>query len=64
MDSEKEILKLLKEKSCTKQKVYKITKGVFGEIQEILSLRRGRSCWCIDENGKWGCFYQQILPYS
>ena len=42
MDSEKEILKLLKEKSCTKQKVYKITKGVFGEIQEILSAKATR----------------------
>ena len=39
MDSEKNILKLLKEKSCTKQKVYKITKGVFAEIQEILSAK-------------------------
>ena len=39
MDSEKNILKLLKEKSCTKQKVYKITQGVFAEIQEILSAK-------------------------
>ena len=42
MDSEKNILKLLKEKSCTKQKVYKITKGVFAEIQEILSAKATR----------------------
>jgi hypothetical protein len=39
MDSEKNILKLFKEKSSTKQKVYKITKAVFGEIQEILSAK-------------------------
>ena len=37
MDSEKNILKLLKEKAHTKQKVYKITKEVFSKIQEILS---------------------------
>jgi hypothetical protein len=37
MDSEKNILKLLKEKAYTKQKVYKITKEVFSKIQEILS---------------------------
>ncbi len=37
MNSENNILKLLKEKSCTKQKVYKITKSVFAEIQDILS---------------------------
>jgi len=42
MDSEKDILKLLKEKACTKQKVYKITKEVFAEIQEILSAKATR----------------------
>ncbi|MEC7864065.1 MAG: hypothetical protein VX762_02590 [Bacteroidota bacterium] len=42
MDSEKNILKLLKEKSCTKQKVYKITKGVFAELQEVLSVKATR----------------------
>ena len=39
MNSEKSIVKLLKEKSCTKQNVYKITKEVFAEIQEILSAK-------------------------
>ena len=42
MDSEKDILKLLKEKACTKQKVYEITKEVFSEIQEILSAKATR----------------------
>jgi hypothetical protein len=42
MDSEKNILKLLQEKSCTKQKVYKITKEVFAEIQEILNAKSTR----------------------
>ena len=42
MDSEKNILKLLKEKACTKQKVYEITKEVFSEIQEILSAKATR----------------------
>ena len=36
MNSEKEILKLLEDKSSTKQKVYQITKEVFSEIQEVL----------------------------
>ncbi len=42
MDSEEKILKLLEEKSSTKQKVYKITKEVFSEIQEILSSKATR----------------------
>ena len=42
MASEENILKLLKEKSCIKQKVYKITKGVFAEMQEILSAKATR----------------------
>ena len=37
MNSERNIIKLLKEKASTKQKVYKITKEVFAEIQEILN---------------------------
>ena len=37
MDSERNIIKLLKEKASTKQKVYKITKEIFAEIQEILN---------------------------
>ena len=42
MDSEKNILRLLKEKSCTKQKVYKITKEIFSQIQEILKAKATR----------------------
>ena len=42
MGSEKNILKLLQEKSCTKQQVYKITKAIFAEIQEILSVKATR----------------------
>jgi hypothetical protein len=37
MNSEKNILQLLKDKSCIKQKVYKITKDVFSKLQEALS---------------------------
>ena len=36
MNSEENIVNLLKEKAGTKQKVYRITKQVFSEIQEIL----------------------------
>ena len=36
MESEKKILELLKEKACTKQKVYHITKEVFANIQNLL----------------------------
>ena len=36
MNSEQNILKLLKEKSATKQKVYQITKNIFAKLQEIL----------------------------
>ena len=36
MESEERILNLLKNKAGTKQKVYRITKQVFGEIQEVL----------------------------
>jgi hypothetical protein len=42
MNSEENILKLLKEKSSIKQKVYKITKDVFSEIQQILSAKANR----------------------
>ena len=42
MDSERNILKLLKEKSSVKQEVYKITKEVFSEIQEILRAKANR----------------------
>jgi len=42
MDSENNIIKLLKEKACTKQNVYQITKKVFGEIQEVLSAKATR----------------------
>ena len=37
MDSEIDILKLLVDKSSTKQKVYKITKRIFTDIQKILA---------------------------
>ena len=36
MNSEENILNLLKEKASTKQKVYKITKKIFSEIQDLL----------------------------
>ena len=36
MNSEKNVLQLLKDKSCTKQKVYRITKDVFSKLQDIL----------------------------
>jgi hypothetical protein len=36
MESEKKILDLLKEKACAKQKVYRITKEVFANIQNLL----------------------------
>tara|TARA_B100001758_G_C18289318_1_gene546102 strand:+ start:306 stop:980 length:675 start_codon:yes stop_codon:yes gene_type:complete len=42
MNSEKEILKLLKDKSSVKQEVYKITKGVFADIQDVLSVKASR----------------------
>ena len=42
MNSENNILKLLKEKSSAKQKIYKITKDIFSEIQEILSAKANR----------------------
>ena len=42
MDSERNILKLLEEKSSIKQKVYKITKEVFAEIQEVLGTKANR----------------------
>ena len=42
MDTERNILKLLEEKSSTKQKVYKITKAVFADLQEILSVKSNR----------------------
>ena len=42
MASEKDILKLLKEKSSVKQEVYKITKEVFADIQDILSVKASR----------------------
>ena len=42
MDSERNILKLLDEKSSVKQKVYKITKEVFAEVQEILGNKAKR----------------------
>ena len=36
MNTEKQIIKLLREKSCTKQEVYRKTKGIFGDFQKIL----------------------------
>ena len=36
MNSEENILNLLKDKASTKQKVYKITKKIFSEIQDLL----------------------------
>ncbi|MAW21618.1 MAG: hypothetical protein CMD16_04400 [Flavobacteriales bacterium] len=36
MESERKILELLKKKSSTKQKVYRITQDVFAKIQDIL----------------------------
>jgi len=42
MSTEIEILNLLKEKASVKQEVYKITKEVFGKIQEILISKANR----------------------
>ncbi len=42
MDLERNIVKLLEEKSSTKQKVYKITTEVFAEIQEVLGAKASR----------------------
>ena len=42
MQSENKIIKLLKEKASTKQQVYKITKRIFSEIQEILHEKANR----------------------
>ena len=42
MNSEQNILKLLKEKSSTKQKVYKITQDAFSQIQDVLSAKAKR----------------------
>jgi hypothetical protein len=36
MNSEEKIVSLLKEKACTKQKVYRITKNVFANFQDVL----------------------------
>ncbi len=36
MESKKKIIDLLKEKACTKQKVYKITKAIFADMQKVL----------------------------
>ena len=42
MINEKNILKLLSEKSSTKQEVFKITKDIFSQIQELLMLKASR----------------------
>jgi len=36
MNSEKKIVSLLKEKACTKQKIYRITKNIFANFQDVL----------------------------
>ena len=36
MNNQENIIKLLKEKAGTKQKVYQITKEVFAQIQDVL----------------------------
>lgn len=36
MNSEEEIVSLLKEKACTKQKIYRITKNIFANFQDVL----------------------------
>jgi hypothetical protein len=36
MNTEEKILSLLKEKACTKQKIYRITKNVFANFQDVL----------------------------
>jgi len=36
MNSEEMIVSLLKEKACTKQKIYRITKNVFANFQDVL----------------------------
>ena len=42
MNSEHNILKILKDKSSTKQEVYKITQDIFSQIQEILIAKANR----------------------
>lgn len=36
MNSEEKIVSLLKEKACTKQKIYRITKNIFANFQDVL----------------------------
>ena len=36
MNSEEKIVSLLKEKACTKQKIYRITKNIFANFQDLL----------------------------
>ena len=36
MNTEEKIVSLLKEKACTKQKIYRITKNVFANFQDVL----------------------------
>lgn len=42
MSSEKDIINLLKDKSSVKQKVYKITKEIFAQFQEVLMDKASR----------------------
>ena len=36
MNTEEKIVSLLKEKACTKQKIYRITKNIFADFQDVL----------------------------
>ena len=36
MNSEEKIVSLLKEKACTKQKIYRVTKNIFANFQDVL----------------------------
>ena len=36
MNTEEKIVSLLKEKACTKQKIYRITKNIFANFQDVL----------------------------
>lgn len=39
MNTEKKIVSLLKEKACTKQKIYRITKNIFANFQDVLQAK-------------------------
>ena len=50
MNTEENIVKLLKEKASTKQKVYRITKAVFSDFKEILKKKASTLNKNVDDN--------------